>query len=736
MLLASVPDPDSALHFLERLHQEAPSAFDRITSSPAALRYSVAAFSYSNFLSESILRNPEWVLQVSNSGSFYRVVTADGFDERLVDFLGAENTGVPAAIDLARYRRRRLLRIMLRDVLDAAALSEITEELSNLADAILDLAYRRIRARFVEKHGEPRLPDGQPAGFSVLALGKLGGRELNYSSDIDLMFVYGGNGMTDGVNPISNKEFFKKVANEYTALLSTYTADGLVYRVDLRLRPDGTLGEICISLDGARTYYAERARDWEKQMLIKARVAAGEPEPGVALLEFVEPLIYQSSLDFHAVEAVSETRQRISEKMAAKRGLHTGLDIKLMTGGIRDIEFLVQCLQRLHGGREQWVRHGGTMFALFRLRDKDLLSDVEYARLAAAYQFLRQIEHRLQIVDDRQTHTLPTDAADLDVLARKLTADAGGEPYSSETMLRKLEEHRGYVREIYERVIHAQKPMYYTIPEHSAAAPHAGSRARAFEQPDAVPGSARPAPGGGGGGGQPASRPRALRTFSGEGVFQSGPAGAPGWRPRPRQPRTRPVRTQRPLRRSVAAPAGTARRAAARLLARARRSGRRLLAAALLPSPDVAHTGRERIQGGGDLRDVEPDLGAGRHGARCGVPDRAQECAAAGVGGLLALQPDDGGRARPARHARIRPGVGRRPGVRDSRRRRSRAVVLDGRGRTHHTHGQLLYRRRRDVHHRYAPASRAAAKATWCRPRAPTRPTSPRMPRRGKASRT
>jgi glutamate-ammonia-ligase adenylyltransferase len=467
MLLASVPDPDSALHYLERLHHESPSAWDRITSSPAALRYTIATFSNSNFLSESILKNPEWVLQVSNSGSFYRVVTPEGFDERLVDFLGRENTSIPAAIDLARYRRRRLLRIMLRDVLDAAALSEITEELSNLADAILDVTYRRIRDEFVQRYGEPRLADGQPCGFSVLALGKLGGQELNYSSDIDLMFVYGGNGMTDGPNPISNKEFFKKVANEYTALLSTYTADGLVYRVDLRLRPDGTLGEICISLQGAKTYYGERARDWEKQMLIKARVAAGECEPGEALLEFVEPLIYQSSLDFHAVEAVSETRQRISEKMAAKRGLHTGLDIKLMPGGIRDIEFLVQCLQRLHGGREQWVRHGGTMLALFRLRDKDLLSDVEYARLAAAYQFLRQLEHRMQMLDDRQTHTLPTDQQDLEILARKMSS-GGSEPWNARSLEGKIEEHRALVREVYERIIHAQKPMYYTAPESSS----------------------------------------------------------------------------------------------------------------------------------------------------------------------------------------------------------------------------------------------------------------------------
>ncbi len=218
---------------------------------------------------------------------------------------------------------------------------------------------------------------------------------------------------------------------------------------------------MAISGDGARDYYSGRARDWEKQMLIKARVAAGEPEPGTALLEFVEPLIYQTSLDFRAVEAVSETRQRIGEKMASRRR-PGGIDIKLTPGGIRDIEFLVQCLQRLHGGREAWVRHGGTMFALFRLRDKGLLSGVEYARLASAYQFLRYLEHRLQLEDDRQTHTLPADADGLGLLARKMPPAATGEVLDTNSLQRSLNEHLAAVREIYERVIHAQKPLYYT----------------------------------------------------------------------------------------------------------------------------------------------------------------------------------------------------------------------------------------------------------------------------------
>jgi glutamate-ammonia-ligase adenylyltransferase len=462
LLLASVPDPDAVERYLERLWQESPSAFDRIVSSAAALRCAVNVFSYSRFLSDAVLKKPERILEVSNSGSFYRALSVDGYEERLFDFLGKERRDMPEAVDLARFRRRQLLRISLRDILGVAPLSEVTEELSNLADAILDFTYRRIRTRLVAQHGEPRLSDGSVCGFSVISLGKLGGKELNYSSDIDLMFVYGGNGETDGRPPITNKEFCKKIANEYTALLSTYTADGQCYRVDLRLRPDGTLGEICISDEGARRYYVDRARDWEKQMLIKARVSAGEPEPGAGLLDFVEPLIYQSSLDFRAVEAVSETRQRISEKAAAKKRVRRGLDIKLTPGGIRDIEFLVQCLQRLHGGREPWVRHGGTMFALFRLRDKRLLSDNEYARLAAAYQFLRHVEHRLQLDEDQQTHTLPPDGKDLDLLARKMPPEGNGDARDGASFKLRLDEHLAVVLEIYDRVIHAQKPLYYS----------------------------------------------------------------------------------------------------------------------------------------------------------------------------------------------------------------------------------------------------------------------------------
>lgn len=463
--LAASPDPDSALTALSSLRESQLGAFQRIVNSPSGLQYLVAVFSSSRFLTAAVLQRPEWLEGLLSSGEMHRTLATEAFVGRLRTFLGGIEP-IPSAHNLAQFRRQQLLRILLRDVLGIATLTEVTEELSSLADAIVEVAYEGIRADLIRRHGRPTelTASGQrvESGFSVIALGKLGGSELNYSSDIDLLFVYSSNGETTGPAPITNKEFFKKVANELTSLLSTYTAEGLCYRVDLRLRPDGKLGEVCLSLDGTRKYYQSRARDWELQMLIKARVAAGEPLPGRELLDAIDPLIYSSTLDFSAVEVMSLTRERLNEKLSAKRLHNAGLDIKLARGGIRDVEFLVQCLQRLHGGRVPWVRHGGTVLALARLRDKDLLSPGEYSRLASAYQFLRHLEHRLQFNDDRQTHTLPSDPAEVELIARRMPAGQAGLRRNRETLLLELNRHLEEVLEIYERVIHAQRPLYYT----------------------------------------------------------------------------------------------------------------------------------------------------------------------------------------------------------------------------------------------------------------------------------
>ena len=464
LLLVSAADPDASVHYLASLKHGHPGAFLRLALSHASLQYLIAVFSHSRFLSDEILQNPQWIDQL---GDMDRVLLATEYNKRLTDFLELQPPGTPEALSLALFRRQQILRILLRDILGFCTLSDTTEELSNLADAILDVSYRRIRSDLIARHGVPRYIDdtgeSRECGMSVIALGKLGGRELNYSSDIDLMFIYTANGETDGPVEISNKEFYKKVANQYTELLSTYTAEGLCYRVDLRLRPDGSLGEVCVSLDGARKYYQARARDWELQMLIKARVAAGDPAPGRELLDSVDPLIYSTTLDFSAVEAVSATRERISEKLSRRRLAKSAFDVKLAPGGIRDIEFLVQCLQRLHGGRVPWVRHGGTMLALARLNDKDLLSAAEYGRLVSAYRFLRNLEHRLQYADDRQTHTLPTAHRDLDLLAKKMPAAQLGSAPSGEKLLHALNAHLEAVQEIYQRLIHAQRPSYYNM---------------------------------------------------------------------------------------------------------------------------------------------------------------------------------------------------------------------------------------------------------------------------------
>ena len=462
-LLASSPDPGVALDYLASFRERQPDAFRRAVGAGPRVQYLVAVFSHSRFLSEELLQHPAWLDDLVDLD---RVFSAEKYARSLSLFLNLQPPGTPLALGLAMFRRRQILRILVRDVLGFGTLAEIAEELSNLADGILDVSYNVIRGELIAKHGTPRFADEAGAlrecGLAVIALGKLGGSELNYSSDIDLMFVYGGNGETDGAAPISNKEFYKKVSNQYTDLLSTYTAEGLCYRMDLRLRPDGSLGEVCISLDGARQYYKTRARDWELQMMIKARVAAGDMETGRELLDFVEPLTYSTTLDFSAIEAVSETRERIGEKFSRRRGSRAALDVKLAPGGIRDIEFLVQCLQRLHGGRVPWVRHAGTLLALSRLNDKDLLSAAEYSRLASAYQFLRNIEHRLQFADDRQTHTLPSGREFLDQLAHAIpSADIGGHA-TGDRLLQELNAHLESVQEIYERIIHANRPMYCT----------------------------------------------------------------------------------------------------------------------------------------------------------------------------------------------------------------------------------------------------------------------------------
>jgi [glutamine synthetase] adenylyltransferase / [glutamine synthetase]-adenylyl-L-tyrosine phosphorylase len=462
VFLQATPEPLIAYQRLEqfaRFHRE---ALAELLSQPMGLAALAQIFGHSSVLSDDLMQHPDWLSDCLNGANLRSARTIADFEEHLRSKIRATDPGeidpfaVPTALTLSSFRRQSMVRILLRDTMGYATVGETTEELSALADAIVNVSVERLFAKLCRELGTPQLSGRRSADskkicqLAVIALGKWGANELNYSSDIDLMFLYTGNGKTDGSAGLSNKEFFHRLANDLTGLLSAYTPEGFAYRVDLRLRPDGRAGDVAMSLDAAKTYYAERARDWELQMLIKGRAAAGDRQLGRELLWTTEPLTYATSLDFRAIESVTESRLRIQERTQVGRQT---TNVKLSKGGIRDIEFLTQCLQRLHGGRESSVRRGSTLTALQELRDRDLLSLPEYAMLRNAYEFLRTIEHRLQILDDRQTHSLPVQAQKLASLARRMPSELLGGIPTSERLTERLSFHLQNVQVIYERLM-------------------------------------------------------------------------------------------------------------------------------------------------------------------------------------------------------------------------------------------------------------------------------------------
>ena len=270
----------------------------------------------------------------------------------------------------------------------------------------------------VRQRGTPLGPDGTPATFVILAMGKLGGSELNYSSDVDLVFLYDVDGTTDGQRRTGNAEFFERLARELVGLLTETTELGMAYRVDLRLRPDGERGPMVNSVAGASHYYDMRGRTWERQALIKARAVAGDIALGNQFLESLRPWIYRRYLSRADITGIKALKRRIEQRTrddgAASRDVKTG------HGGIRDIEFVIQFLQLLNGGDLPSLQTGNTLEAIAQLEQVGCLSNQERTLLQENYAFLRKIEHRLQILFDLQTHLLPSDAAEMRKLALRM----------------------------------------------------------------------------------------------------------------------------------------------------------------------------------------------------------------------------------------------------------------------------------------------------------------------------
>lgn len=471
-LLAESPDPDTALNGLERFVSAAtPQMLRLLDRHPQLIHYVLVTFGYSPYLGDTLVQNPDVLAAFAKSAALDRALSAEDYRLALGSYRKAETDG--PSLQMARFRRRQYVRIMLRDVLGIATLADTTAELSALADALIGEALQVAQDELRSRHGECE------KAVAVVALGKLGGNELNYSSDIDLLFLYSGD-PAEACGNLTSREHFVRLAQRTTELLAQVTAEGPVYRVDLRLRPRGAEGEPAISFDHALRYYGAEAHDWELQAMIKARHSAGDDALTSAFLAAVQPFVYRGALNFAAIETALVARRRISKRRAGGLGAQAwrrGLDVKVGRGGIRDIEFLAQCLQRVYGGGESWLRSRGTLFALQKLHDKGHIAGRDYYELSSAYVFLRNVEHRLQLRHGQQTHRVPASLESAAVLGRSLGGLLGQE--DPERLPEIVEQRMAAIAAIYQRIVHQQErqeqtaeppPQFQLTPTHEAGA--------------------------------------------------------------------------------------------------------------------------------------------------------------------------------------------------------------------------------------------------------------------------
>jgi glutamate-ammonia-ligase adenylyltransferase len=468
MLLPSlrrVADPDMALNNLERFLSELTPVTlfgEGLQTYPPALTSLLALFGASRFLAAHCIATAAETFRLL-CNPLYLAYPAEKamLEDRLMTALQGLSRDEDLLRSLRRFRKMEMLRIALRDLLELASLSETVGELTNLAEVCIQAAYEWFDEDLTRKHGRPLImrEDGTstPAGFAVIGMGKLGGQELNFSSDVDLMYVYTADGETEGapgpdgslVNRITNHQYFVKLAEKLSAAVGQNTADGFVFRVDLRLRPEGQRGPLAQSLGGYEIYYESWGQTWERSALIKARFVAGDEAVGREFLVRITPFVYRKYLDFSAIAEIREMKQKINREVQQKG--RTQRDVKLGYGGIREIEFLVQALQLIYGGRDRALRERGTMRALHRLAQKGLLTYQEVSDLMKAYVFLRTVEHRIQMLNDLQTQTLPSGNEELRVLARRTGYfDAGKE---AQALLNAYADHTRLVRTIYDNLL-------------------------------------------------------------------------------------------------------------------------------------------------------------------------------------------------------------------------------------------------------------------------------------------
>ena len=408
--LANAPDPESAARLAEQvLAAASPALVATAAAPPSHLTHVLLSLcGVAPFFAKWLIREPLWLVELAADDlalPLDRCALTAQLDAQLA---AAGDDG--AARALRRFKYRWLARIVVRNcALPLAASSETLTDLSWLAEVLLDRALRIATARTTAQLGPPHWRDVQghvvPAPFCVLGLGKLGGEELNFSSDVDLIYVYGHVAdATNGPQARAPLEWFMRLGQDFARLVETETEDRFLYRVDLDLRPEGDAGPTAISDAMLADYYENAADHWEKVAFMKARPVAGDLELGWRAVRAIHPMIYRAAMDYAGVRRIRALQQRVGEQRGAGG---SGFDVKLDAGGIRDVEFVAQALQLLHGGRIPQLRDRSARRALARLAEVKLLPAETAATLEHAYLFLRRVENRLQMEDERQVHALP-----------------------------------------------------------------------------------------------------------------------------------------------------------------------------------------------------------------------------------------------------------------------------------------------------------------------------------------
>jgi glutamate-ammonia-ligase adenylyltransferase len=363
----------------------------------------VKVWAMSEFVVENCTKKPEILLELIQSGDLFQTYDETTYREKLAE--KSIETEADLMILLRHFRRREMIRIAWRDISDWEELTQTLRELSWLADACIQTALDFLYKQACEKRGTPVLADGTQQQIVVLGMGKLGAFELNYSSDIDLIFAHAENGVLPDRKETSYSEFFTRICQSLVRVLDEITVDGFVFRTDIRLRPFGDSGAIIMTFDGMENYYQTQAREWERYAMIKARQVAGDFEQGKPLMSMLNKFVYRRYLDYGAFDELRGLKAQIAQELRRKDRVD---NVKLGRGGIREIEFIGQAFQLIRGGNEKSLQIRPILDVLQKLSELELLNPEDAVQLTQSYHFLRRVENRIQQYQDKQTHDLPT----------------------------------------------------------------------------------------------------------------------------------------------------------------------------------------------------------------------------------------------------------------------------------------------------------------------------------------